>query len=275
MAIIDPGGLFGGDRLRRCSNAAQLHWPRLYLASDGFARLELNYARIVGRAYATFHPIPTEDELAALLKEYVDNYLLFPFEADGQMWGQWDTRAELLPRYKTAQDRRSPIPPENALAQWKLSYRNGNKAFPKSFGNFSVSFLHGVGVGGGKNICASGDAQVSIAIDSTQADALEVEEGTRQKRKVDGFDDVQNSWFAEWWATYWRKRDRKKAETAFKKQVRTLDRFNRVMEATAAQTAEMLRTDEKYRPYGASWLNGERWEDESVPSRKEPVRLLL
>ena len=41
MAIIDREGLFGGDRLRRCSNAAQLHWPRLFLAADGFARLEI------------------------------------------------------------------------------------------------------------------------------------------------------------------------------------------------------------------------------------------
>jgi hypothetical protein len=42
VAIIDPEGLFGGDRLRRCSNVAQLHWPRLFLGSDGFARLENN-----------------------------------------------------------------------------------------------------------------------------------------------------------------------------------------------------------------------------------------
>ena len=42
MAIINPDGLFGGDRLRRCSNIVQLHWPRLYLAGDGFGRLELS-----------------------------------------------------------------------------------------------------------------------------------------------------------------------------------------------------------------------------------------
>lgn len=46
MAIIDPEGLFSGDRLRRCSNLAQLHWPRLYLAANGFARLEINFAKI-------------------------------------------------------------------------------------------------------------------------------------------------------------------------------------------------------------------------------------
>src|SRR5215472_7940698 len=109
MAIIDPEGLFNGDRLRRCSNSAQLHWPRLFLASDGFGRLEINYARIAGRAYSTFNPIPAEADLQGWIQEYVKNYLLFLYEVDGRVWGQWDTRPELLPRYKTASDRRSPV----------------------------------------------------------------------------------------------------------------------------------------------------------------------
>jgi hypothetical protein len=77
MAIIDPDGLFGGDRLRRYSDTAQLHWTRLYLASDGFARLEINYAKIVGRCYATFSQIPSETEIQSWIGEYAQNYLLF------------------------------------------------------------------------------------------------------------------------------------------------------------------------------------------------------
>jgi hypothetical protein len=168
MATIDPDGLFCGDRLRRCSNTAQLHWSRLFLASNGFGRLEINYARIVGRAYSTFSPIPSETELHSIIQEYVSNDLLFPYEVAGQLWGQWDTRSELLPRYKTAHDRRSPIPPEPMFSEWKHAYRSERKAFPKSFGNISESFqrgVHGVGVGvgvgEGKNICASDDARLS------------------------------------------------------------------------------------------------------------------
>jgi hypothetical protein len=123
MAIINPEGFFNGDRLRRCSNAAQLHWPRLFLASDGFARFEINYPRIIGRAYATFNPIPAERELLAFIREYAENFLLFLYQVGGQTWGQWDTQSEFLPRYKTAQDRRSPIPPEPAFTEWKRSYR--------------------------------------------------------------------------------------------------------------------------------------------------------
>jgi hypothetical protein len=74
-------------RIRRCSNAAQLHWPRLFLASDGFARLEINYARIIG---------------------FNKNWPLFLYVFDRQLWGQWDTGKEFLQRYKTRADRRNP-----------------------------------------------------------------------------------------------------------------------------------------------------------------------
>jgi hypothetical protein len=84
VLLIDPDGLFNGDRLRRCSNTAQLHWPRLFLASDGFGRLEVNYARIVGRAYPTFNPIPSDIELSAWIQEYAKNGLLFLYQADSR-----------------------------------------------------------------------------------------------------------------------------------------------------------------------------------------------
>jgi hypothetical protein len=272
VSIIDPDGLFGGDRLRRCSNIAQLHWPRLFLASDGFARLELNYAKIVGRAYPTFKPIPTEMEMQAWLKEYVDTRLLFVFEAGGQLWGQWDTRKEFLPRYKTAADRRSPIPPESAFAEWKRKYREENKAFPKYFGEVPESFLHGVGVGGGKYICASDDARDLIATPTTDdpptgnpepSDLPATKAAGQQKSSRDGeFEAIQHVWFEQWWTIYWRKRDKKKAWQAFRKHVRTLARFEQVMKATAAQRPEMLNKEEQYMPHGATWLNAERWDDE-------------
>ena len=152
MAIIDPDGLFSGDRLRRCSNIAQLHWPRLFLASDGFGRLELNYARIVGRAYQTFRPIPSEPDINAVLLEFEENYLLFGYEIDGRLWGQWDTRLEFLPRYKTAADHRSPKPPEALFSEWLRRYRDEFKRFPKCCGKISETFHAGayrVGVGVG------------------------------------------------------------------------------------------------------------------------------
>ncbi len=263
VAIIDPNGLFGGDRLRRCSNLAQLHWPRLFLASDGYARLEINYAKIIGRAYSTFNPFPSDSELSSWIEEYARNYLLFVYSAGGQLWGQWDTRSELLPRYKTAQDRRSPVPPEPQFTHWKRKYRDEKTSFPKSFSNVSEGFLYGVGVGGGKYIGASGDAQVFLGNDTLQAEAhTETEQSEQTPPPADGFAGLQRSWFEEWWPVYWRKRDRKRAWIAFKKVVRRQETFDQVMAATRAQKPEMLSKDEQFRPHGATWLNGERWNDE-------------
>lgn len=281
MAIINPEGFFNGDRLRRCSNAAQLHWPRLFLASDGFARLEINYARIIGRAYATFNPIPTEDELLVFIREYSQNHLLFLYQVGGQTWGQWDTQSEFLPRYKTAQDRRSPIPPEPAFTDWKRSYRTENKSFPKLFENLTKSsetFPCGVGVeggvGDGKKPCASQpDARAIVPAElsiNTPSGALELT-GLFPETEIPkppacnrALTVQQERWFDEWWGVYWLHKAKKPAMLAFKKHVRTEDRFRDVMNATKAQTAEMTRREPQHRPHGASWINAERWADEAA-----------
>jgi hypothetical protein len=80
-------------------------------------------------------------------------------------------------------------------------------------------------------------------------------------------------WFAAWWAIYWRKVAKKAAERAFKKHVRTEERFQQVMSATRAQTSMMMARDPDKRPHAATWINGERWNDEpSAPAiaRKPP-----
>jgi hypothetical protein len=277
MAVIDPEGLFNGDRLRRCSNIAQLHWPRLFLASDGFARLEINYARIIGRAYPTFNPVPSVTELEAWIQEYADNYLIFLYQMDGQLWGQWDTRPELLPRYKTAADRRSPEPPEGAFREWKRRYREQNKAFPKCFGKISAALQHGVGVGvgigGGKNICASPDGNARVGsfpsidnppFETTEPDALFPVEPPNRAKPARKTTAEQEGWFSQWWDEYWLRRAKKAAREAFRRHVRTEAQFQQVLAATRAQKPEMLTRERSKRPHGATWLNGERWEDEAT-----------
>ena len=124
------------------------------------------------------------------------------------------------------------------------------------------------------NTCASGDAQFDDLppiddppLRTTEPGALfAVEPISQQGPEPEA---VQLSWFQRWWAIYWRKRDRKKAWLAFKRHVRTQARFEQVMKATKAQASEMFGKEEKYRPHGATWLNGERWDDET---EKAPLR---
>jgi len=250
------------------------------LASNGFGRLELNYHKIVARAYSAFNPIPSEAELQGYLREYAQNYLLFIYGGDGQIWGQWDTPSDFLPKYKTANDRRSPTPPEPEFSDWKKRYRNETKSFVKCFGNVSESFLYGkglVGYGVGKgevreNICASpaGTAHVSDSgpLLLTEPAILIPVEPKPPRKAVVGLTAQQEIWFEQWWAAYWLHKGKKVARQAFGKQVRTVEMFERVMAATAAQSAEMLRREPQHRPHGSTWINQERWEDESAEPAK-------
>jgi hypothetical protein len=102
---------------------------------------------------------------------------------------------------------------------------------------------------------------------TTEPDAL-FSEGPVTPAKADSLASQQTAWFTEWWAIYWRRRDRKNAERAFRAAVRTEERFRRVIDATKAQTPEMLTREDSKRPYGVTWLRGCRWEDELVsPAR--------
>lgn len=81
----------------------------------------------------------------------------------------------------------------------------------------------------------------------------------------------QKIWFDAWWPLYWLRIDRQRAWEAFQWKVRTQALFDRVMAATRAQTPEMLARDPGKRPYGATWLTGERWEDEpDQPAKLSP-----
>ncbi|HXA67385.1 MAG TPA: hypothetical protein VNV82_19665 [Bryobacteraceae bacterium] len=291
MAIIDASGLFGGDRLRRCSNAAQLHFPRLFLTSDGFGRLELNYARIVGKAYPTFNPIPSETELQCFIQEYVNNYLLFPYEAAGQLWAVWDTRSEWLPRYKTTTDRRSPIPPEPQFTQWKQAYREERTGFPKSFGNISESFLLGKGLGlvRGNPSCPSDDGRTNTlnllpsvddppfgTLDPIPEPSTAPASKTKPKRSSRRGDEgpwaTDPTFLAFFDGEFWPAYPRKDAKKRAKKAAWAIhsQRGAEFMRATVlAAVVNQKRPGGRlapvngsgFAPYAVTWLNGEEWEN--------------
>ena len=118
-------------------------------------------------------------------------------------------------------------------------------------------------------------------VDQERKERTEEKEGTEQKcafgkARVDGTHSSykketkansliaeQEAWFAEWWSTYWLHKSRKAAHVAFEKHVKTQSRFDEVMAATNRQSPEMLAREASRRPHGATWLNGERWLDET------------
>jgi hypothetical protein len=122
MPVIEPDGMFNGDRIAKLSDRARLLWPWLFLASNGYGRIEINHRRLRSRVFSSFENPPTEDDLMACVREYYDAYLLFLYVVRGQIWGQWDTPNKCLPKYKTAADQQSPSPPPKAFEAWRKKY---------------------------------------------------------------------------------------------------------------------------------------------------------
>jgi len=117
VIILDPKGLFGGKRVRLCSDSARLRFPYYMLASNGFARLELDGVLIRATCFLGFAKPPSDEVIQTDFFEYESAGLCFIYEAEGARWVQWDCPSRLLPRHKTAEDRRSPQPTENKAFQ--------------------------------------------------------------------------------------------------------------------------------------------------------------
>jgi hypothetical protein len=71
--------------------------------------------------------------------------------------------------------------------------------------------------------------------------------------------------FDDFWKLYPLKKAKKAARKMFERQVKTETDWERVRAALIAQSPAMLAEEEKYRPHAATWLNGERFNDEPSP----------
>lgn len=160
MAIIDPEGLFSGERLAACSDLAQLYWPRCFLGANGYARLELSYKSVISKIFRNFQKPPEKDTLWAVFQEYEKNCLaiLYQVETTGVWWCEFATSEKWLRRYKTAKDRNSPAPSREVRDQFQnrlLAWRNDNRLPYQPFQKISEDFGKfplGVGVGVGDGV---------------------------------------------------------------------------------------------------------------------------
>lgn len=165
--LIDPRGLLYGERIGACSDDAQLHFPRLMAGSNGFGRIEMSYTNLVKTVYAHFSVKPTKEQLQAWFREYHHHFLIFVYRtAEGATWGQWDVPRKMLPRYKTAEDNRSPAPPDAEYAAYQEQHVTSKRAkyltsedslsISEDFGNVPKAseefgaFVHGIGTGIGE-----------------------------------------------------------------------------------------------------------------------------
>jgi hypothetical protein len=145
--LIDPNGLLNGERIGACSDEAQLHFPRLLTASNGFGRFELNYPRLTQTVYGSLKRKPSKELVTKMFHEYHKQFLLYVYQAkDGSVWGQWDIPQKYLPRFKTAADENSPAPVKEEFEAFRNAYVESRRQkyaggsdsipFSEQFGNF-------------------------------------------------------------------------------------------------------------------------------------------
>lgn len=88
--------------------------------------------------------------------------------------------------------------------------------------------------------------------------------GTALTRSEDG-----ESGFNAFWLAYPKKKSRATAAKVWRKLAPSPELLQRILDAVAAQrnSASWLRDGGQYIPHPATWLNGQRWEDEPDPVR--------
>lgn len=291
VALIDTDGMFYGDRMAKLSLMARLYWPYFYAAANAYGRLELNYHRIANRAFASFQQVPSESEVNGYLKEYVDSYLLFVFEFNGQLWGQWDVSEKFLPRHKDAASKRSPDPGP-AFLDWKNEYSRlkaqslristlacnvfGNSA---QTGEKSRKFVRAVAVAGAvagvENLCPTDVGQGRPS--NVPFDTLDQVPESTKRAKASKEPWERNQAFMEFldqefWPEYPRREKKRAAIKALWKvhQQHGLEFLRgKVLAAVCSQKQAGGRLNPAngpaYIPLPAGWLNDAEWENEEAP----------
>jgi len=100
----------------------------------------------------------------------------------------------------------------------------------------------------------------------------------KQKNRRSFISQSQENAFEDFWKLYWLKKCKRDAQDAYIVKVKSTGAHRKVMDALRLQTPEMIARDATKRPYGATWLNGERWLDDVIlpkgtkPPPKKPTR---
>lgn len=153
----------------------------------------------------------------------------------------------------------------------------GTKRLPTPLPNTYISSSSSSSFSDAKTTSEKANTSTANAVEKSDPPAAEFELGAPalvplSVKKSKELTAYQQTWFEQWWEIYWRKESKKDAKSAFAVHVRSLVRFEEVMRATKEQTAEMLHRESGHRPLGATWLNGERWEDEQSPDGRPRAR---
>ncbi len=153
MALIDPEGLFFGERMRKCSDKSRLLWPYLFVAANTAGRLRLSYEDLLDKVFVGFRNPPTQQEITEAISDYRRNFLAYPYQSGGEFWLQFYRKSGFTPRYEKAKDQKT-APPPAAYWEWINSYKKPNSLLSTLFTSSEncEKFAIGIGIGVGTGI---------------------------------------------------------------------------------------------------------------------------
>jgi len=91
----------------------------------------------------------------------------------------------------------------------------------------------------------------------------------KRTRKPTGATAQQEAWYAEWYGLYPRHDARAGGLKAFCRKVTTETQFQAIMNGLRLNMPKLLASEVKFRPLPATWINGERWTDETTAPQVE------
>lgn len=194
IVFIDPEGMYNGERLAACSDHAKLLWPHIFVMQNGYGRFELNLRRIQTRCFAHFSKRPSEKEIESALREYAVKFLLLIYEADGQLWGQWDTPAKYLPRHKTSADKRSPEPSATDIQEFRATYIDSRVVSESSLQTFRKSSKKRGNIREVSEDIPTSVRAVAVAVAVADADAIAEEDQESPAAPLPRPQDFGNVW---------------------------------------------------------------------------------
>ena len=291
MSLIDPEGMFGGERMAMLSDRARWVWPWLWCGSNTYGRIELNYRGVVTTVFRQFKKLPTEDQFWSWVKEFRDCFLLFVYRYEGQLWGQWDCPDRCLPPHKRSSDQLTPEPNTRELQEWRSAYKTlkTQKTISKAsavldLGDLTRSEWDGLGF---SSWSKSADNTLNTSSLEDITSRIGTGERTLPSLGSRGGNGRARSWIDEqhdqFWAVYWNRKAKNASLMEFTRRIGLLkdsgmqpEDAAKFLIAKAAEYRKLWEPTEDWKwlqnLYASTWLHNERWTDDPPSAKVLPLK---
>jgi hypothetical protein len=121
MILLDSKGLLRGKRLRKLPIMARLYYPFLLGHTNFYARIELDPEVIAADLSLLNDPNLCDAEVESYFAAYERVGLCLVYKARGSRWAQFDTLVSMRRDFPSAEDNKTPAPPDTVYRDWLRS----------------------------------------------------------------------------------------------------------------------------------------------------------